>query len=257
MPENHLNQALETSRYELVRLLGAGASGMVYLALDCEAGEHVALKKLSRMNPVSVLRFKREFRALANIHHRNLVQLYELEHAHDGWFLTMELVEGVELLHGLGTIQAPSEAATWDRGDARVARQEHDQARHSKLVDAFSQLAQAIHAIHQAGFLHRDLKPSNVMLEREGRVVVLDFGLVRELMPSCSFSPSPWRRWPPPLGTTWSECGARSDARSRSCLKHRPCRKCISRCACRTTSTAASTSSRRPLERSICRSIRR
>jgi hypothetical protein len=160
----------------------------VYLALDREAGEHVALKKLSRMNPVSVLRFKREFRALANIHHRNLVQLYELEHAHDGWCLTMELVEGIELLRGLGTIQAPSEAVTRDHRDARVAQHENDEARLSKLVDAFSQLAQAIHAIHQAGFLHRDLKPSNVMLEREGRVVVLDFGLVRELTPSTTVS---------------------------------------------------------------------
>jgi eukaryotic-like serine/threonine-protein kinase len=154
--------APESTRYELLRPLGEGGVGAVYVALDRETGEQVALKKLSRMTPLNVLRFKREFRALANIGHRNLVKLYELEHAQDGWFLTMELVQGVELRHALD-----------EPGD--------DDAHLEKLIDAFRQLAQGVQAIHQAGMLHRDLKPSNVMLEPSGRVVVLDFGLVREL----------------------------------------------------------------------------
>jgi serine/threonine-protein kinase len=90
------------SRHELIRPLGSGGAGVVYVALDRESGEQVALKKLSRMNPVSVLRFKRELRALADLHHRNLVQSYELERADDEWFLTMELVTGAELMRGLG-----------------------------------------------------------------------------------------------------------------------------------------------------------
>jgi serine/threonine protein kinase len=150
-------QAVQASRYELLHQLGEGGVGKVFVALDRETGEQVALKKLTRMSPLHVLRFKREFRALADIHHRNLVKLYELEHAEDGWFLTMELVEGASLLRGLDDQQLP------------------------RVIDAFHQLAQGVHAIHQAGMLHRDLKPSNVMLDRQGRVVVLDFGLVREL----------------------------------------------------------------------------
>jgi len=140
----------------------------VFVALDSETGEQIALKKLTRMSPLHVLRFKREFRALADIRHRNLVKLYELEHGDDGWFLTMELVEGVGLLHGLGTLDSALSE------DAQLAR----------VADAFHQLAQGVHAIHQAGMLHRDLKPSNVLLDRQGRVVVLDFGLVRELAAS-------------------------------------------------------------------------
>ena len=65
-------------RFQLVRLLGEGASGAVYLALDHETGEHVALKKLFKLDQKSVARFKREFRALADIHHPNLVKLYDL-----------------------------------------------------------------------------------------------------------------------------------------------------------------------------------
>ncbi|HKP61631.1 MAG TPA: protein kinase [Polyangiales bacterium] len=171
-----------TSRYELIRPLGEGGVGTVYVALDRESGEQVALKMLSRINPLSVLRFKREFRALANIHHRNLVQLYELEHADDGWFLSMELVDGEELLRGLTeTGPIPDASALQRDEDLEVAR---SAARLPRIIDAFSQLANGIHAIHQAGMLHRDLKPSNVMLDRQGRVVVLDFGLVRELSPS-------------------------------------------------------------------------
>jgi hypothetical protein len=174
---------VEPLRYELIRRLGSGGAGVVYVALDRESGEHVALKKLSRMNPVSVLRFKREFRALANIHHRNLVQLYELERAQDDWFLTMELVKGAELMRGLGVSRSSPRAFTWDRDGERIdAPQGHLEL--SKLLDAFVQLAQGVHAIHRAGMLHRDLKPSNVMLEPDGRVVVLDFGLVCELAPS-------------------------------------------------------------------------
>ena len=65
-------------RFELVRPLGEGASGAVFLALDRETGEHVALKKLFKLDQKSVTRFKREFRSLADIHHPNLVKLYDL-----------------------------------------------------------------------------------------------------------------------------------------------------------------------------------
>lgn len=155
-----------SERYELIRPLGEGGVGTVYVALDRETGERVALKTLTRMTPLNVLRFKREFRALANIRHRNLVKLYELEHSDSGWFLTMELVEGVSLLHGL---------------DANV---DDAQARERMIFERFHQLAEGVQAIHQAGMLHCDLKPTNVMLEHDGRVVVLDFGLIRELSAS-------------------------------------------------------------------------
>src|SRR5580658_6355443 len=86
------------ARYEIVRRLGAGASGIVYEALDRERGLRVALKTLTMLDASTLYGFKREFRALADVDHRNLVRLYELVSDADDWFFTMELVEGVELL---------------------------------------------------------------------------------------------------------------------------------------------------------------
>ncbi|HTU57117.1 MAG TPA: serine/threonine-protein kinase, partial [Polyangiales bacterium] len=151
---------------------GEGGGGTVYLALDRETGGQVALKALTHMTPLSVLRFKREFRALANIRHRNLVELYELEHADGGWFLTMEWVDGEPFLTGLDDMTDDSLAA--------------NRARERDIFQRFRQLAEGVQAIHQAGMVHCDLKPSNVLLERGGRVVVLDFGLVRELSTSAA-----------------------------------------------------------------------
>src|SRR5262245_32799801 len=89
------------TRYEQLRLLGQGGAGAVYLARDRETGGLVARKKLLRVDAKSVLRLKREFRALADIRHPNLVELYDLEASEDGWFLAMEYVEGCELLTGV------------------------------------------------------------------------------------------------------------------------------------------------------------
>jgi hypothetical protein len=73
-----IDPPFDPARYEFVRTLGTGGAGTVYLALDRETGEQLALKKLDRLDQKSVLRFKREFRALANLHHPNLIRLYDL-----------------------------------------------------------------------------------------------------------------------------------------------------------------------------------
>src|SRR4051812_37478133 len=156
--------AIVAGRYVLVRELGAGGVGSVFLAQDRQTGESVALKKLSRVDAKSVLRFKREFRSLAHIQHPNLVRLYDLEREPDGmWFLTMEYLPGTDLVSHLRPDDAP--APDWRTESARV-------------LDCFAQLARGVSALHGTGMLHRDLKPSNVLI-CEGRVVVLDFGLVR------------------------------------------------------------------------------
>jgi hypothetical protein len=152
-------------RYVLLRELGAGGVGAVFLAKDLQTGESVALKKLSRVDAKSVLRFKREFRSLAHMQHPNLVRLYDLEREPDGtWFLTMEYLPGTVLISHLRPDDAPDD---WQVDFAQV-------------MDCFAQLARGISALHEANMLHRDLKPSNVLV-CGGRVVVLDFGLVRGL----------------------------------------------------------------------------
>jgi hypothetical protein len=124
-----------------------------------------------------VQRFKREFRALADLHHPNVVKLYDLQRAADAWFLTMEFVDGADLQREL----IPTDSlATYD--ELRVTPKDGpDAARIQRIAGVFHQLALGIHAMHEAGMLHRDLKPSNVVVGKKGRVVLVDFGLVREL----------------------------------------------------------------------------
>ena len=134
--------------------------GVVYRARDGESSLEVALKTITHVEPSALLRFKNEFRALADISHPNVVQLYEMFSEGDHWFFTMELLDGVDFLRWV----RPGEACDLER-----------------LRNALPQLAQGVLAIHAAGKLHRDIKPSNVQVTSEGRVVLLDFGVVGEL----------------------------------------------------------------------------
>src|SRR3982750_1537152 len=85
-------------RFEILGKLGAGGMGVVYRALDHQRGSEVALKVLSHSTGRDVYRFKREFRALADVAPPNLVSLYELHTVGDDWFLTMELVVGASFI---------------------------------------------------------------------------------------------------------------------------------------------------------------
>ena len=169
----------DPARYEIVRELGTGGAGAVFLVRDRETGEQLALKRLQRVDQKSVRRFKREFRSLAHVHHPNLIRLYDLGHTPDGWFLTMEYVRGRSLSEELLT--AHDVHATRATRPVAVNDQGSDEAFVARVIDLFDQLASGVRAIHQAGMLHRDLKPSNVIVAHDGRVVVLDFGLVRDL----------------------------------------------------------------------------
>ncbi len=87
-----------TERFEVVRRLGAGGMGVVYEVRDRERNTTVALKTLRTLKPDALLRFKHEFRALADIQHPNLVGLGELFEDRERWFFTMEMVQGIHFL---------------------------------------------------------------------------------------------------------------------------------------------------------------
>jgi serine/threonine protein kinase len=165
-----------TRRFEPIALLGEGAVGEVYAAHDRDRGTRVAVKRLRRLGPDDVQRFKHEFRSLADLHHPNLVSLGELFLEDGEWFFTMELIEGVSFLD-------------WVRPAGRL-----DEAR---LRAALGQLAAGLSALHAAGKVHRDVKPSNVLVNAEGRVVLLDLGLVADVRSSgSSFVGTPHYRAP-------------------------------------------------------------
>ena len=190
-----------TDRFRLLAKLGAGSMGAVYRAYDQQQRREVALKTLERAGATSLYRFKREFRALADVAHPNLVCLYELLSERNHWFFTMELLDGVrfrswvhrceqdvpeESSHpgassGISYATVPERdgfapvpnGVIAHRGPARTC----DLAR---LRPALRQLVLGVDALHKAGWLHRDIKPSNVVVARDGRVVLVDFGLVTE-----------------------------------------------------------------------------
>ncbi len=88
-------------RYRIEHSIGSGSYGNVYAAIDTERGTEVALKQLHRVDARGLYRFKREFRSLARLSHPNLVALYELFVEDDGWYLAMELVDGVPITEHL------------------------------------------------------------------------------------------------------------------------------------------------------------
>jgi hypothetical protein len=156
--------ALLSDRYEIGRCLGQGAVGVVFEAFDRVRGARVALKTMRRLRAADLYRFKREFRALADVAHPNLATLHELEGDGDLTFFTMEVIDGVDFLR-------------WVTGD-EPSTDGMSPARLDRLRPALLQLVDGLAALHAHGKLHRDVKPSNVMVTTEGRVVILDFGLV-------------------------------------------------------------------------------
>jgi hypothetical protein len=154
--------------YEVVRELGHGGMGVVYLARDLKHGRPVALKTVQWLDPAALYRFKQEFRCLADRAHPNLVTLYELYADERLCFFTMELLDGVHFLaYVRGTAALPEEGADYRLPGEGVAR----------LRAGLRQLGEGLAALHRANVLHRDVKPANVLVTREGRVVLLDFGL--------------------------------------------------------------------------------
>ena len=152
-----------TARFQPRCLLGSGGMGVVYRVFDVELGQDVALKLLHNLGPDHLYRLKAEFRSLAGLTHPNLVALYELVADTEEPFFTMEFVDGVPFTE-------------WVRGGGAL----FDLGR---LRGALRQLGVATAALHAAGKVHRDIKPSNVLVDKTGRVVLLDFGLAR-----------PWKR---------------------------------------------------------------
>src|SRR5262245_15392005 len=184
-----------TEQFLIQRKLGGGGFGIVYQAYDRMRNAVVALKILRQVDAAALYRFKREFRDLADITHPNLVTLYELFSDGGQWFFTMELVNGVDFLkyvwgNSFTDISTAPTVSLVSRPSSREGASRKEQEitdlpplHLDRLREGMRQLAEGLCALHEAGKLHRDIKPSNVLVTDEGRVVLLDFGLITELSP--------------------------------------------------------------------------
>ncbi len=183
------------TRYQPVRELGRGGMGVVHEVKDLQTGEHLALKEMLDTDARNLLRFKREFRMIAELRHENLVRLHDLGFADGAWFFTMELVRGRDLLCAVRPEKSRPGAAPDDTAESEpqddaslnAAAGENIASEPSELGsipdrldairDLLRQLLAAIEFLHRHGIVHRDLKPSNILVNDSGQVKLLDFGL--------------------------------------------------------------------------------
>jgi serine/threonine protein kinase/tetratricopeptide (TPR) repeat protein len=155
-----LEAGAKINQYKIIKRLGGGGMGEVYLAEDTKLRRKVALKLLSpdiTKNEDWVLRFEQEARAASSLNHPNIITIYEIGQADDAHFISTEFIEGETLRQHLkqNTVTA------------------------SDVLDIVIQVTGALVAAHGAGVIHRDIKPENVMLRPDGYVKVVDFGLAK------------------------------------------------------------------------------
>jgi serine/threonine protein kinase/tetratricopeptide (TPR) repeat protein len=150
-------------RYEILKMLGEGGMGTVYKARDREVDRLVALKVIRSElanKPEILRRFKQELILARQVTHRNVIRIFDLGNADNVKFITMDFVDGRDLKSVI------SERRKMPAGDAS---------------DIIRQICLGLEAAHNEGVVHRDLKPQNIMLDVQGRVYLMDFGLARSM----------------------------------------------------------------------------
>lgn len=228
-----LGPGTQVGKYIVTGLLGQGGMGVVYRAIDQHRDTVVALKFVKSPNANSLYRFKREFRTLAGVPHRNLVTLHELFAEQEKCYFAMEFIDGVDFLsyvrgrnnlirlprldsdtevrssdnvaaplrhsalptavrsivsyadslYSERTFARPLKTSTENQLRIRcpLAEPLSSPEQFARLRIALRQLVSGVMALHDSGHLHRDLKPSNIMVDRDDRLVILDFGLAKEV----------------------------------------------------------------------------
>jgi tetratricopeptide (TPR) repeat protein/predicted Ser/Thr protein kinase len=164
-------ERVQLGRYVLVERLGSGAMGVVYRAEDPQLQREVAVKVLHPQRADVAAgheRLRREARALGQVRHPNVIEVYDVGEAGARVFVAMALVEGRSLEAWLGEA-----TRSWQ-----------------EILDVFAHAGRGLHAAHQAGLVHRDFKPGNVQVGRDGSVRVLDFGLAKAMRLASATAPS-------------------------------------------------------------------
>jgi eukaryotic-like serine/threonine-protein kinase len=155
-------RGFDLGRYRILKRLGGGATGAVFLCEHLLMKHRVAIKVLSRewmeREPTALARFRREARAASSLEHPNIVKTIDLDEDDERHYLVMEYIEGISLE---GLVK---------------------QRKQLEIRDAVYYVAQALQGlehINQSGLVHRDMKPANLLLDKTGTIKILDMGLAR------------------------------------------------------------------------------
>ncbi|MGH9575610.1 MAG: serine/threonine-protein kinase [Candidatus Acidiferrales bacterium] len=163
MPSTEQAELKKLGKYELIEIVGRGAMGEVYKAQDPLIGRLVALKTITKGlagHPDLLERFNQEARSAGTLQHPNIVTVYELGQEGETPFIAMEFLEGESL-----------ESLIERRPTLSV----------QEKLNHVIPVCRALNFAHKRGVIHRDIKPANVMLTKEGRIKVVDFGIARQI----------------------------------------------------------------------------
>ncbi|WP_095992616.1 serine/threonine-protein kinase [Cystobacter fuscus] len=154
-----LRPGAHLQHYELIRELGSGGMGTVFLARDVRLGRRVAIKFLHTQDSELTQRFILEARATARCSHENIVIIHEVGEYENSPFMVLEYLQGQPLTKALGAAQLPP----------------------ARAVELMVPVVKALACAHEQGIVHRDLKPENIIVTDSGAIKVLDFGIAKTL----------------------------------------------------------------------------
>lgn len=170
--------------FELIKELGRGAQGVVYLAEDTLLGRRVALKLLVGSGAQSKEvreRFQREGKITSRLNHPGICALYEVGEVENIPFLAMQYVKGRTLAELLTEARAAQQLSAESAVQTISVMGRSSKGEMEDVLRLMEKVARALHVAHEAGLVHRDVKPHNIMVDEQGEPVLLDFGLARDL----------------------------------------------------------------------------
>jgi tetratricopeptide (TPR) repeat protein/predicted Ser/Thr protein kinase len=158
------------NRYEIVRMIGEGGMGAVYQARDLQLNRVVALKVIRpdlAKDPEIVNRFKQELILARQVTHKNVIRIYDLAEFDGLKFITMDFIDGQDL---------------------KTVLRANGKFEPRRAAEIIEQVCRGLEAAHSEAVIHRDLKPQNIMMDRSGRITVMDFGIARSTAPGGTYT---------------------------------------------------------------------